>query len=126
MVANHFGTVITVQTATYRNISSLTILTRIANVRRKCIPEHQLRNIKTFRRFHLGGASFGSPCVLYYTLFFISNAFFRLRLKCCLAKSKIHPKLALPYLTRRCLKYNLGREQSFHKGSVLNIFRDRF
>ena len=36
-------------------------------------------------------------------------------------------KLALPYLTKRCLKYFLGREQSFEKGfRVLNIFRDRF
>ena len=25
-------------------------------------------------------------------------------------------KLALPYLTERCLKYYLGREQSFDKG----------
>ena len=25
-------------------------------------------------------------------------------------------KLALPYLTKRCLKYYLGREQSFDKG----------
>ena len=27
-------------------------------------------------------------------------------------------KLALPYLTKRCLKCYLGREQSFDKGSV--------
>ena len=30
-------------------------------------------------------------------------------------------KLALPYLTKRCLKYSLGREQSFDKG-----FRNQF
>ena len=30
-------------------------------------------------------------------------------------------KLALPYLTKRCLKYYLGREQSFDKG-----FSDQF
>ena len=35
------------------------------------------------------------------------------------------PKLALPYLTKRCLKLYSGGLQSFGKGlGVLNIFRD--
>ena len=29
---------------------------------------------------------------------------------------QISQRLALPYLTKRCLKYYLGREQSFDKG----------
>ena len=36
-------------------------------------------------------------------------------------------KLALPYLTKRCLKYYLGREQSFDKGSRVqfSIFSEK-
>ena len=45
--------------------------------------------------------------------FFISNAFFQLRLGCCLAKSQIFWKLAQPYPTNMCLKCYLGWVLSF-------------
>ena len=56
---------------------------------------------------HLGGKT------CYTRFFFISNAFFRLRLKCCLTKSQIFRNLALPYLTKRFLKCYLEWVQSF-------------
>ena len=62
--------------------------------------------------------SFGTGQNLPHTRFFISisNAFFSAQAQMLLSEIQNSLKLALPYLTKKCLKYYLGREQSFDKG----------
>ena len=48
--------------------------------------------------------------------------FFSTQAQMLLSKIEFSKKLALPYMTKRCLKCYLGREKSFEKG--LGVFRD--
>ena len=62
-----------------------------------------------------------------HAFFFISNAFFWLRLKCCLTKSQIFRNLALPYLTKKGFKMLFGMSSIIlHRSRPLscNIFQD--
>ena len=50
------------------------------------------------------------------TRFFYKQWFFLAQAQMLFSKIQNSQKLALPYLTKRCLKRYLGKEQSFGKG----------
>ena len=75
-----------------------------------------LRNQKSWADISQKWVQYIACCILLWqviTRFFsISNAFLWIKLKRCLTKSQIFRNLALPYLTKRFLKWNLEWVQS--------------